>query len=99
LKDQIGVKAAKQKLAVGKTADMKLTLPKCLRKASNLSDKTPSDAIGNVTVAYKSSASSIASIGKNGKITARGAGTARITATVRLYNGTVKTFNIKITVK
>ena len=48
---------------------------------------------------YKTTKKSVASIDKNGKITAKKKGTATVKATVTLKNGKTKTVKMKITVK
>ena len=48
---------------------------------------------------YKTTKKSVASIDKNGKITAKKKGTAMVKATVTLKNGKTKTVKMKITVK
>ena len=50
-------------------------------------------------ITYKSSKKSVATVNKNGKISAKKKGTAKIKATVTLKNGTKKTVTIKVTVK
>ncbi len=77
-----GVKANKTSLTltVGETYKVKLTI-------------TPSNAT-NKTATWKSSNTKVVTVDKNGKITAKGVGTATVTATV---DG--KTVEIKVTVK
>jgi beta-glucosidase len=96
---QVSVKASNTKLAVGKTTAMKVTLPACLQKVTDLTATTPSAAIGNVMITYKTSDTKVASINANGKITAKKAGTVTIIATIKLYSGKVKTIKTKVTIK
>ena len=51
------------------------------------------------TITYASTKKSVAKVDKNGKITAKKAGTATIRATVTLKNGTKKTVTMKVKVK
>ena len=97
--NQISIKPSKSKVSIGNTSSMKVDLPVYLQKVSNLSAPTKSDAIGNVKITYKSSDSKIASVNKNGMITAKKPGSITVTATIQLYNGTKKTIKTKITVK
>lgn len=72
------------KLAKGKSATVKVTVK-------------PSSAKKSVT--YKSSKKSVATVSKKGKITAKAAGSATITATVKGKNGKKKSakFTVKVT--
>lgn len=51
------------------------------------------------SVNYLSAKKSVATVNKNGKITAKGKGTATIKAEVTLKNGAIKTIRMKVTVK
>lgn len=81
------VKAAKTSLAVtaGKTAKAKL------HSGLNMNN------VKKIT--YASTKKSVAKVDKNGKITAKKAGTATIKATVTLKNGEKKTVTMKVKVK
>lgn len=50
------------------------------------------------SITYTSNKSAVATVGKNGKITAKKAGTATISAKVKLKNGKTKTIKMKVTV-
>lgn len=50
-------------------------------------------------ITYSSSKKSVAKVDKNGKVTAKKAGTATIKAKVTLKNGKTKTVTMKVTVK
>uniref|UniRef100_UPI00286F988C InlB B-repeat-containing protein n=1 Tax=Anaerosporobacter sp. TaxID=1872529 RepID=UPI00286F988C len=83
-----------------KTSTIKPVLPDWLEKVSKLNISTKYTCVGAVTITYKSSNSSVASVGaSSGKITAKKKGTATITATVTLYSGKVKTYKTTVTVK
>ena len=99
LAKQITVKASSSKISVDNTSSIKVNLPKCLKKVSNINTPTTSDAVGNVKVTYKTSNSKVVTVSKNGTITAKKAGTIIVTTTIQLYNGTTKTVKTKITVK
>lgn len=81
------------------TTDIKVKLPDTLELVKDVKDKTLSSAIGGVTVAYQSNNTAVASVNSIGKITAKKAGTAKITTIVTLYNGKRKTVTTDITVK
>ena len=68
-------------------------------KSTNLqmSSKLDMDNVKNIT--YSTSKKSVASISKNGKITAKKKGTVVVKAKVALKNGTTKTVSMKIKVK
>ncbi|MDY4893671.1 MAG: Ig-like domain-containing protein, partial [Agathobacter sp.] len=68
-------------------------------KSTNLqmSSKLDMDNVKNIT--YSTSKKSVASISKNGKITAKKKGTVVVKAKVTLKNGTTKTVSMKIKVK
>ncbi len=103
LKDQIKVTVAKKTLYIGGTTDskaeIKLELPSTLELVNSLKDKTSGDAIGAVTVSYKSSNSKIAKVDSKGTITAVGTGTVKITATITLYSGKTKVVSFTVKVK
>ncbi len=98
LREQIKVSETKL-IKAGKSSTLKLTLPTSLELTRKLTDKTSTEATGAVVASYKVSDPSVATIDKNGKIVAKKAGKITITTTVKLYNGTVKTFKtiLKVT--
>lgn len=101
--DQIALSPVKQTLYTGGTKYSKgaiqVTMPSTFKLVKNLRDETPGTAIGAVTITYKSSNTKIATVNSTGAITARSRGTAKITATVKLYSGLTKTFTTSVTVK
>lgn len=76
-------------------------LPATLVKVSSLKkfNKTLNKAVYGAVVTYKTSKSSIATVSKDGKVTAKKKGKAVITITVSLSNKTKKTYKTTITVK
>ena len=99
LKNQITLKVKKKAVTKGKTINITKLLPSCLQIVDNLKDKTIADNIGAVTITYTTSDKRIATVSKAGKVTGKKKGKVTIQAKVKLYNGTSKTVNFKITVK
>ena len=100
LKNQISVKAKSSTIAKGKSTAVIVELPTCLRVTPDLSEKTVATGIGAVSISYKTSDKTIATVNKTGKITAKKkSGKVIITATIKLYNGTTKTVKLKINIK
>lgn len=97
LKDQIQVKAKKTTIKKGKTTSISVSLPSCLEMTTKL-DTELSFAKGAVVVDYKSSDKSVATVDKQGKITAKKKGTVVVTATITLYNGKKKVVKMKVKV-
>ncbi len=98
LRDQIKVYAAKASIKVGKKTSIKLELPISLELVKSLKNKTSDEAIGAVTVTYKVSDPAIASVDKNGNVTAKKAGKVIVTTTVKLYNKTSRSFVTPLTI-
>ncbi|GEM_PF-1941681 len=100
---QITVTPDKTTLYAGGTkdsaADISIKLPHTLELVKALKDPTLSSAIGGVTVTYQSNNKAVASVDSSGRITAKKAGTAKITATVTLYSGKSKKVAMAVTVK
>jgi GH43 family beta-xylosidase len=101
LTNQIKVTPLKVNLTLGKktSTNVKIQLPNTLQLVNNLKDKTTQSALGAVTISYSSSNKKVATVDKNGKITAVGSGKTVITTTLKLYNGKVKKVKTVITVK
>lgn len=102
LKNQIKVTPGKVVLSLkddNKTASIHITLPQTLQIVKALNDELTSDAIGAVTVSYKSLDKKVATVDKNGKITAKKTGKTYIYVTAKLYSNKTKTFKISVTVK
>ena len=101
LKNQIKVTPLQESLTLGKktSTNIKIELPSTLQLVNDLKDKTSQSAIGAVTVSYSSANKKVATVDKNGKIKAVGAGKSVITTTLKLYSGKVKKVKTKITVK
>lgn len=70
-----------------KSSAIKVTLPKGLAKN------------GQAKITYKTNNKKVATVNSKGRVTAKKKGSAKITTTVRLRNGTKKTFATKVTVK
>lgn len=78
----------------GKSKTIKITLPEDLTKVSKYTGKD-----GQVKISYKSSNKKIATVNSKGKVTGKKKGTVNITVTVKLQDGTKKSFKSKVTVK
>jgi hypothetical protein len=102
LKKQIGVSVDKETLYINgskNTAKITLHLPATLEQVDSLKTKPSQDAIGGVTVSYRSSKENVATVDSKGKITAKGTGITTIYVKVKLYSGKSETFKFYITVK
>ncbi len=99
LRNQISITPAKITLKKGKTAPIQVELPVTLELVHHLKDKVAGSAVGAVTVTHKSSNKKVATVDSNGKVTAKGKGTAVITTEVTLYSGKKKIVVTKVTVK
>lgn len=73
------------------------TLKKSQKTTMALSSALDKSNVSKIT--YSSSKSSVAKVDKNGKVTAKKAGTVTIKAKVTLKNGKTKTVTMKVTVK
>ncbi len=100
---QIVLSPAKVTLYTGGTkygrSEIKVTMPSTFELVKSLKEETSGTAVGAVTVTYKSSNTKVATVSGSGAITAKGKGSAKITATVKLYSGLTKTFTTTVTVK
>lgn len=76
---------------------LEVSLPATLEIVKDLKDKTSSRMARPVSVTFVSSNTKVAVVDNSGKITAKGVGTAKITAKITLYSGKVK--EVIITVK
>lgn len=85
----------------GKKATITVKLPDTLAKVSSLKkfDKKANAASYGVTITYSTSNKKVATIDKNGKVTAKSKGKATITVKVKLSNGTAKSFKQTIEIK
>jgi hypothetical protein len=103
LRNQIKATTSKKTLYIGGRTNgiawLQVELPLTLELVNNLEDKTSSSAIGAVTVTFVSNNNKVATINRDGCITAKSAGTAIITTKITLYSGKVKIIKTKITVK
>ena len=77
-----------------KSRTIKVALPKGLKKVTKHTNKS-----GQVKITYKSDKKKTAIVNSKGKVTAKRKGTAKITTTVKLKNGTKKTFITIVKVK
>lgn len=102
LKNQIKVTPDKVVLSAkgdNKTASIHIILPQTLKIVKSVNNTLASDALGAVTVSYKSSDKKVATVDKNGKITAKKSGKTDIYVTIKLYSNKTKTIKISVTVK
>ena len=90
-------KIVKDILATVKSANASKTLSKGKTAKFVMSKKLNMANVSKIT--YSSSKSSVVKIDKNGKITAKKAGTATVKAKVTLKNGKTKTVSMKVKVK
>ena len=84
---------------VGAERKLEIHLPECLEVVESLKDETSSKAVDGVAVSYASSNEDIASVSKDGVITAKGSGKAVITIKVTFASGKVKTMKRTVVVK
>jgi beta-glucanase (GH16 family)/uncharacterized protein YjdB len=82
-----------------KSTQIAIDLPPTLEIVKSRSDVTSQSAIGRVSVTYSSSNTKIATVDKDGNITAVGKGTVVITTVIKIYNGSKKVVKTEITVK
>jgi hypothetical protein len=99
LKDQIKVFPLKKTVYVGRSTVISVELPATLEHMDSLSDETSSKAVGGVTIAFTSGNKKIATVNKNGKIKAVGAGKTVITTKIKLYSGKTKIVKTEIKVQ
>lgn len=86
---------SKFNISKSKNKTIKVTIPKGLKKVSKFTGEE-----GQVKITYKTSNKKIATVNSKGKVTAKNKkGTVTITSTVKLQDGTYKTFKTKIKVK
>ena len=97
--EQVKANRAAIKLKTNKTALFKIQIPKTLELVSSLNKKTSHPGKGAVTVSYKSSNPKVAQVNKKGTIKGKKRGTAIITATIKLYDGSKKTYKKRVTIK
>ncbi len=69
---------------------IEITLPSTLELVKDMKDKTGSEMARPVTVTYESGNTKAAVVDASGVVTAKGVGTAKITAKITLYSGKVK---------
>ena len=98
LEEQISVSNKKQTVATGKKTNMKLVIPAELNSVQEFSadEKT---AVQQCKITYTSSNSKIASVSKDGKITGKKSGKAKISAKIVLADGRTKTVSMTVQVK
>jgi len=103
LKNQIMVTPTKKTLYFGgttqNTTKIEIELPETLELVNDMKDTVSQSAKGAVTAAYTSNNSKVATVDKNGMITAVGMGKATITTTLTLYSGKIKKVKTIIIVK
>jgi polygalacturonase len=101
--DQVKVVSDKTTLYTGKGKSSKgkinVTMPNTLEIVESLKDKTYGSSVGAVTITYRSSNPDVVKVDKNGVITAKKQGTAKIYTKITLYSNKVKVIESKLTVK
>lgn len=78
----------------GRNGQIKVTLPAGLIKTDKFTGES-----GQVKVTYKIRSSKIATVDENGRVAGKRKGSAQITTTIRLQDGTSEVFRTKVTVK
>lgn len=104
LKSQIKVLPEWKALYIGNTNNLKTKIsvhtPSTMEILKNKNKHTSQNVIGGVTIlSYASDNKKIATVDRNGKITAVGTGDTIITTAIRLYNGKTIKYNSYISVK
>lgn len=103
LLNQISVTAKNKILYSGKgnssVTTMAVELPSTLEVVDAIKNKTSQSALGGVTIVYKSSDTKVATVDKNGKVTAKGNGKVTVQTTFTLYTGKTRIVKTSITVK
>ncbi|NLO08822.1 MAG: hypothetical protein GX129_03020 [Clostridiales bacterium] len=103
LRNQISISLDKKTIYAGgnidASAQVTVNLPPTLEIVKSFKSETSQTAIGGVTVSYRSNNEKVASVDKEGNITAKSKGKASIYATVTLYSGKSKVVIFKIDVK
>lgn len=84
---------------IGATRKLSVHLPNTLKMVESFHEQTESKTIGEVLITFSSSDSSVATVSKDGIITAHGTGEAIITTKVVFATGKVKTMERTIVVK
>ena len=98
LEKQIKGIATSKKVEKGKSFTIKPVLPSTLNKVKKIAKED--GAAMDVVITYKSSDTTIATVGKNsGKVTGKKKGTCIITTNILLANGAKRTVKTKVTVK
>jgi hypothetical protein len=103
LLDQVKVSVEDNTLHVSDNKDrstqINYVLPPTLEFHNSNMDKASQSAIGSVSVSYSSGNERVATVDKNGKITALKQGIVDIIVTVKLYSGKTKTVYLQMMVK
>ncbi|MCM1283854.1 MAG: Ig-like domain-containing protein [Roseburia sp.] len=97
LDDKEAEKVSNEILKTVKVKDSSKTVKKGKKTTVVMSDKLNMDNVKKVT--YTTSKKSVATVDKNGKVTAKKAGTVTIKVKVTLKNGKSKTVKVKVKVK
>jgi hypothetical protein len=103
LLEQIKITPVRKTLYIGGTKDadidIVMELPDNLKPVGNQMDISSTNFVNDVTITYKSSKKTVATVSTAGKITAKGIGSTIITTTFTLKNGKAKSLSTEITVK
>ncbi len=99
LLSQITIAPREKTLYVGESTSIKVELPTTLELIGALTDKPSQTAVGGVVITYQSDNKKVATVNKEGQITAKGVGTCNIITTITLYSGKTKVITTSITIK
>lgn len=101
LRQRLQVDQNNLNLTTGKsnTHQIGILLPNTLEWIPTFKQATSTEGIGGVTVQFKSTKPSVATVDSNGRIKAISKGKTTIKVTFKLYSGKTKTVNIAVTVK
>jgi predicted extracellular nuclease len=99
LLNQISILVMKKILYVGENTSMKIELPSTLELVESLKTRPSRSAVGGVVITYQSTNKKVATVDKNGNITAKGVGKANIITSITLYSGKTKIITTGITIR
>lgn len=88
LRNQINIDSKQKTMNVsnGETMQLSISMPDSMKWVNSLGDAVPK-GVAAATITFKTSDKTVATVNKDGKITAKGVGKTTITATITLYSG------------